>query len=68
MKLRIKIAVAANAEGEWAAYGFPSQESWDDTMDSFDTLDGEQRFWVSAEIEVADEPPTVVGKVESAAT
>lgn len=61
MKLKIKIAVAANADGEWAAYGFPGARDWNDAMDSFDSLDGEQRFWVEAEIEVADDPPVIAG-------
>ncbi len=66
MKMKIKIAVAANADGEWHAYGFQSALSWEDAMDSFDGLYGEQRFWVEAEIEVVDKPTVVDGTVEAA--
>lgn len=67
MKLKVKIAVAANSDGEWHAYGYRStDDGWDDMMDSFDMLTGEQRFWVEAEIEVADQPAHVTGTVTAA--
>lgn len=59
MKLKIKVAVAANADGKWHAYGFPTQESWQDAMDSFETLDGEHRFWIEAEVDVPDVVPVI---------
>lgn len=62
MKIKVKVAVAANADGNWHAYGHASGDTWDELMDAFDLLDGEQRFWVEAEIEVADEPATVLGE------
>ncbi len=61
MKLKVKIALAANAEGEWHAYGFRQGKDWIDMMDAFELLDGEQRFWVTAEIEVAETEPEVAG-------
>lgn len=66
MKLKIKIAVAASPDGQWVAYGFPSATSWDDAMDAFERFDNEQRFWVEAEIEVAEQPTTVAGTVAAA--
>lgn len=66
MKIKIKIAVAANAAGNWVAYGYPEADSWGNAMDSFDYMPNEQRFWVEAEIEVADEPPAVAGRAAHA--
>lgn len=60
MKIKVRVAVAANSDGQWQAYGFQDAE-WDEAMDAFDTLPGEQRFWIEAEIEVADAPAVVVG-------
>ncbi len=60
MKIKVKIAVAANADGQWHAYGYQDAE-WDDAMDAFDVLSGEQRFWVEAEIEVAEVITAVAG-------
>ena len=59
MKIKVRIALAANAAGEWAAYGFPTGKDWADVMDAFDGLEAEQRFWVEAEVEIAEEPTTV---------
>ena len=66
MKIKVKIAVGANPNGEWYAYGFPQAESWEECTDAFELLEGEQRFWVEAEIEVADETTVVVGTVTTA--
>lgn len=65
MKIKVKIAVAANADGEWHGYGYQDAD-WDGAMDSFESLSGEQRFWVEAEIEVADTPTTVQGTATEA--
>jgi len=66
MKFHIKIAVAANSDGEFLASGFTSAESWEEAMDAFEQLDHEHRFWVEAELEIADQPPTIEGKVKAA--
>jgi len=58
MKIKIRVAVAANSNGEWNAYGYPTKMNWETIMDAFERLDNEQRFWVEAEIEVPDQPPT----------
>jgi hypothetical protein len=63
MKIKVKIAVAANADGEWHAYGYQDAQ-WDEAMDAFDQLHGEQRFWVEAEVEVAETTVTVAGIAE----
>lgn len=59
MKIKVRIAVAANSAGQWNAYGYPQESDWDATMDGFERMDNEQRFWVEAEIDVPDEIPTV---------
>ena len=66
MKIKIKIAVAASPNGEWFAYGFPQAESWEECTDAFDPLEAEQRFWVEAEIELADAPVAIQGQVMKA--
>lgn len=60
MKIKVRIAVAANADGEWHGYGYQDAQ-WEEAMDSFDPLSGEQRFWIEAEIDVAEQPTSVVG-------
>lgn len=60
MKIKVRIAVAANADGEWHGYGY-QDATWEHAMDSFEPLSGEQRFWIEAEIEVAEAPLTVRG-------
>jgi hypothetical protein len=59
MKIKMRIAVAANAEGEWNAYGFHNHDGWHDVMDGIESLDNEHRFWVEAEIDVPDDVPVV---------
>lgn len=59
MKIKFRIALAANRDADWNAYGFPSGDNWDEVMDAFETLENEQRFWVEGEVEVADEPVLV---------
>lgn len=66
MKLKVRIAVAANAEGEWYAYGYGAREGWDEIMESFDRMDGEQRFWIEAELDIPDQIPVVEGAISSA--
>lgn len=62
MKIKVRIAVAANRHGDWHAYGFKGATSWQECMDAFEMIDDEQQFWVEAEIEVADERPTFQGE------
>jgi hypothetical protein len=59
MKIKVRIALEANAAGDWAAYGFPDGKEWDDVMDAFEALDAGQRFWIEAEVEVAEQPTTI---------
>lgn len=62
MKLKIRVAVAANAAGEYFAYGHSGTAEWSHLTETFDALDGEQKFWVEAEIDVAEQViPVVVG-------
>lgn len=67
MKLKIRIAVAANDKGEWFAFGSRGTEKWGHAMETFDALDGEQKFWVEAEIDVAESTIPTVQAVASAA-
>lgn len=62
MKVKVKIAVAANADGHWNAYGWHGCESWGETMDAFDALENEHRFWIEAEVDVPDSEQVVAGK------
>jgi hypothetical protein len=68
MKVKIKVAVAANSEGSWNAYGYSGHgDDWDDIMDAFEALYNERRFWVEAELDVPDDLPTVqAGSVKTA--
>ena len=63
MKLRVKIAVAANAKGEYFAYGHHASDGkWSHLTETFDQLDDEQKFWVEADIDLAEQPiPVMVG-------
>lgn len=65
MILTVRIAVAANAKGEYFAYGHHASDGqWNHLTETFDQLDDEQKFWVEAEIEVAEHPiPVVAGTV-----
>lgn len=67
MKIKVRIALAANREGEWSAYGYRGHDDWGSIMDTFERMDGEQRFWIEAEIDVPDEIPAIqAGAIKTA--
>jgi hypothetical protein len=55
-KVKVRIAVAVDPEGDWVASGSKSVNKWIDNMDYLlDHLHaGEARYWVEAELEVPD--------------
>lgn len=67
MKLKIRIAVAANDKGEWFAVGSHGTQNWEHAMETFDALEGEQKFWVEADLDVSEQAIPTVSAVASAA-
>jgi len=61
MKLRVKIAVAANIHGEFLASGYTDCKSWEEALGAFGPLDQEQRFWVKVDLDIPDQLPTIEG-------
>lgn len=67
MKVKVRIAVAVDSDGDWNACG------WSDAPDDSTTMgiacetlgDGERRYWIEAELD-APEVATVQGKVTPA--
>jgi hypothetical protein len=69
--VKVRIAIAVDREGKWAAYGFSrtdgspaNEEAWEIVLDIVD--DGEARYWVTAELPVPEDAD-VVGSVETIA-
>jgi hypothetical protein len=66
MKVKVKIALEANSSGQWVAYGYPNADVWGEMMDAFEPIEGGQRFWIEAEVEVSDVVATVIGSAVAA--
>jgi len=65
--VKVRIAVAVDAKGDWNAVGYSGARSDADKMDlCVETLDsGEARYWLEAELGVP-EIPTVAAEVSAA--
>lgn len=65
--VKVRIAVAVDAKGEWNACGYSGARSDADKMDMcVETLaDGEARYWLEAELAIP-ETPTVHADVAAA--
>lgn len=69
-RVKVRVAVAVDPSGNWAAYGFSrtddspaDKEAWEVVLDIVE--DGEARYWVTAELPVPEMVETA-GAVESA--
>jgi hypothetical protein len=65
--VRVRIAVAVDADGKWNASGWGTEHTFanDTAMDIVieGVEDGEARYWVEAELQIPEEK-TVQGEVE----
>jgi hypothetical protein len=70
MKVKVRIAVAVDADGKWAASGWGTQ-AYSTTRDlpmeiAIEGVEaGENRYWVEAELEIP-ETKTIQGEVQEA--
>ena len=65
--VKVRIAVAVDARGNWNACGFSAARSDKDKMDSCVEMldDGEARYWLEAELAIP-ETPTIQADVAAA--
>ena len=69
MKIRIAVAVGFDDDGKptFQAQGHTDDDDWSSLMEGFELLDGERRFWITAEV---PDPvaliPEIAGEVELA--
>ncbi len=66
--VKVRIAVGVDAEGNWTGYGW--RDAPDDARETLnvcldDINDGEIVYWLTAELPIPTEPPTIEATVET---